>query len=220
LARAVEGFRADVKRGLNEEKGSLALALVMLATHQLNSAENLANLRTMKVLKTTDIGDTMIAGFFYSADGNVHEALTYDERLVDAAALSIEIEAEQFIYNQQNQKDTAGNTMTVFIDQAKALCQKFPQSVVALETLSEVLQLNKSLKEAAESLNIAITIEPLNVDLYIHRAQAEVEKGNCAAARIYIANAVSLAGKGAQDFEFQEQIKFGPHNKCVAAGIR
>jgi len=219
LVRAAEGFRAEVKKGFNDAKGSLAVAMTMLAARRLILAENLLDFRTARVLKKTELSDSMIVGFFDEADANVDEALAYDPRLVDAAALRIVIKAERFLYNQQNHKHSVGEDMTTFVTLAKELCKKFPQSVAALEALSGVLQLNHADQEAAKYLNAAIAIEPLNVALFVNRAQIEVANSDCAEARADIAKAVSLAGDGAADSEFKQQLEFGPDNKCAAAGI-
>jgi tetratricopeptide (TPR) repeat protein len=220
FSRAVEAFQVQVKHGSIDSKNPLALALVILASRRLDAADGLHYLLTSHVLASNDLTTKMISGLLDEAYAEAAESLTYNENLVDAAALQIIIGAKRFLFNQQIHKASATGDMSHFIDLARDLCKKFPQSVTSLEALSTVLQLNHANDEAIKYLTTAVEIEPFNVRLFIERAQIEVETGDCAGARADLKQAVSFAGKDAADFDFKTLTDFGSHNNCAALGVQ
>jgi tetratricopeptide (TPR) repeat protein len=212
IGLAVESFRKQVKSG-RDVKESLALALTILASRQVDGIDSLVGFYSkFHTLKGDNL--KIVEGLFEGASAEVGEALGYNAHLVDALALRILIEAKRTIFIEEIEAHGARPSIVVVIEQAKELCRQFPNSAIALETLSTLMQLSGKYDEAIKNVDAAIEIEPYNVRLFLDRAQIEMSSGDCSRARNDLKKAADLAGDEASDIDFALLSSFTEGNKC------
>lgn len=177
LARAIRGYRSQVRKGMSEARPPLALALTISAgQHYQQAARHFELLKPGAALAPAE--SELVVRLLDRAGEEASAAVVADDRLAPAAATKLMIDATASVLSQQGEADR----LRTLRAEGEALKQRFPDEPSVLVADALVAEIAGAVAEAGADYDRAIALAPASVELRHARAEWFSRQGNCPAA--------------------------------------